>query len=183
MNIKANSISILRNLVYIIIATLFLGACNGKFPGADARKFPADPKKRVEQNLKEGKGITFNEVFNSGGGKFDFANSNPLWRASLDVISFMPLISANYSGGVIITDWYSDQNQTGESIKITIRFLTNEIRSDSLDIKIFTRKCIDNLISCKVLETNKVLVSEIQKQILRKAAVYEKEIIAKTRKR
>ena len=180
MNTKANSIKIIKKLFYIVISCLFLVACNGKFPGADARKFPADPKKKVEQNLKEGKGITFNDVFKQGGGKFDFASSNPLWRASLDVISFMPLISANYSGGIIITDWYSDQSQTGESIKITIRFLTNEIRSDSLEIKIFTRRCIDNLINCKVLETNKVLVSEIQKQILKKAAVYEKEVIAKT---
>ena len=71
------------------------------------------------------------------GGVFDFASSNELWRASLDVIDFMPLASVNYSGGIIITDWYSENQNPNESIKISIRFLTNEIRSDALDIKIF----------------------------------------------
>ena len=70
---------------------------------------------------------------------FEFASSNELWRASLDVIDFMPLTSANYSGGIIITDWYSENPD--ESIKITIRFLTNEVRSDALDVKIFYKKC------------------------------------------
>ena len=95
----------------------------------------------------------------------------------------MPLTSVNYSGGIIITDWYSDQNKPGESIKITIRFLTNEVRSDALDITIFNRKCMDSLINCKVIETDKVLVNEIQKQILKKAAIYEKESVQKRRKR
>ena len=94
----------------------------------------------------------------------------------------MPLISVNYSGGIIITDWYSDQNDPTESIKINIRFLTNEIRSDSLDIKVYNRKCIDNLISCKVILTESVLVSELKKEILKKAAIYEKQMIAKRRR-
>ena len=75
-----------------------------------------------------------------GTGKFEFASSNPLWRATLDTIDFMPLASVNYGGGIIITDWYST-NDTNESIKISIRFLTNEVRSDALDIKVFSRKC------------------------------------------
>ena len=106
---------------------------------------------------------------------FDFASSNELWRASLDVIDFMPLSSVNYSGGIIITDWYSDENNQNESIKISIRFLTNEIRSDALDIKIFTRKCKNNLMSCNVIETNKVLITELKKEILKKAALYESQ--------
>ena len=164
-----------------------LNACSGKIPGipgADARKFPADPKKRVEKNLAEGRGFTLNETFGGNkGGKFDFASSNELWRASLDIIDFMPLSSVNYSGGIIITDWYLDENNPNESIKISIRFLTNEIRSDALDIKIFTRKCINNSMNCKIIETNKVLVSELKKEILKKAALYEKDEIAKRRKK
>ena len=58
------------------------------------------------------------------GGKFDFASSNYLWRATLDTIDFMPLVSANYSGGIIITDWYSENNNPNEAIKISIRFLS-----------------------------------------------------------
>ena len=136
-------------LIFSSLIILILNGCNGKFPGADARKFPADPAKRVEQNLAEGRGFTLNDTFGSNkGGTFDFANSNELWRASLDVIDFMPLSSVNYSGGIIITDWYSDEQNSNESIKISIRFLTNEIRSDALDIKVFTKKCTENY-SCK----------------------------------
>ena len=89
-----------------MMLVLFSG-CNGKFPGADARKFPDDPALRVKKNLEEGRGFKMNDVFSNKqrGGTFDFANSNELWRASLDVIDFMPLSSVNYSGGIIITDW------------------------------------------------------------------------------
>ena len=171
-----------NNFLFILIF-LFFTACNGKFPGADARKFPANPAERVKKNLAEGKGVTFNEVFgNQGGGKFEFASSNPLWRASLDVIDFMPLSSVNYSGGIIITDWYSDENNPTESVKINIRFLTNEVRSDSLDIKVCNRKCVDSLINCKIIQTEKVLVNELKREILKKAAIYEKDVIAKRRK-
>tara|TARA_B100000902_G_C27226805_1_gene872641 strand:- start:527 stop:1042 length:516 start_codon:yes stop_codon:yes gene_type:complete len=154
-----------------------LNACNGKFPGADARKFPADPKQRVKKNLEEGRGFTLNKAFGNTkrGGTFDFASSNELWRASLDVIDFMPLTSVNYSGGIIITDWYSDGNNSNESIKISIRFLTNEIRSDALDIKIFTRKCLENSMNCKIIQTDKILMNELKKEILKKAALYAQE--------
>ena len=164
-------------ICFLVVACLFLNACNGKFPGADARKFPADPKKRVKKNLEEGRGFTLNKAFKGSkrGGTFDFASSNELWRASLDVIDFMPLTSVNYSGGIIITDWYSDGNNSNESIKISIRFLTNEIRSDALDIKIFTRKCIENLMNCKIIETDKILMNELKKEILKKAALYAQE--------
>tara|TARA_A100000164_G_C21670459_1_gene659341 strand:- start:174 stop:725 length:552 start_codon:yes stop_codon:yes gene_type:complete len=177
------SIKTIKILAFLTIIPLLLNACNG-IPGADARKYPKDPKKRVEQNLAEGRGFTLNDTFgNTGkGGTFDFASSNELWRASLDVIDFMPLSSVNYSGGIIITDWYSDGQYINESIKISIRFLTNEIRSDALDIKIFNRKCTNNLMNCKITETNKVLVTELTKEILKKAATYEKEKVSKRKK-
>ena len=165
----------LKLLILFIIPLISLNSCNGKLPGADARKYPADPKKRIEQNIAEGKSFKLFDSEKSRGGTFDFASSNELWRASLDVIDFMPLSSVNYSGGIIITDWYSDGNNQNESIKISIRFLTNEIRSDALDIKIFTRKCKNNLMSCSVVETNKVLITELKKEILKKAALYESE--------
>ena len=154
---------------------LLVGGCKG-LPGADARKFPDDPKKRIKKNLEEGRGFRVNDAFKSQkGGVFEFASSNELWRASLDVINFMPLTSVNYSGGIIITDWYSNKKEASESIKITIRFLTNEIRSDALDIKVFTRKCEKSLMNCKILESNNVLVTELKKEILKKASIYQKE--------
>ena len=176
MNIKIIAIKTIKKLGFLTITAIFLlNACNGKLPGGDARKFPADPKLRVKQNLEQGKGFRLNNTFNkSQGGVFDFASSNELWRASLDVIDFMPLSSVNYSGGIIITDWYSSEQNLNESIKISIRFLTNEIRSDSLDIKVFSRKCNNNLLNCKIQQTNKVLITELKKQILKQAAIYKK---------
>ena len=169
-------IKLFKILSFFIVICLFLNGCNGKIPGADARKFPADPKERVKQNLEQGRGFTLNKAFGNGtrGGTFDFASSNELWRASLDVIDFMPLTSVNYSGGIIITDWYSDGNNSNESIKISIRFLTNEIRSDALKVSIFKRNCKNNM-NCKVTESNDTLSTELIKQILKKATIYKKE--------
>ena len=109
------------------------------------------------------------------GGIFDFASSNELWRASLDVIDFMPLSSVNYSGGIIITDWYSTDQSSNESIKISIRFLTNEIRSDSLDIKVFNKVCYNNLLNCKIIETDGAIVLELKRKILKTATKYKEE--------
>ena len=162
-----------KKIIFLSIFAVFLSGCNGKLPGADARKFPADPAKRVQQNLKEGRGFQLNDITKKKGGVFDFASSNPLWKASLDIIDFMPLSSVNYSGGIIITDWYSENNSPNESIKISIRFTTNEIRSDALEIKVFNRKCSNNLLNCKFTETNDVLVTELKREILKKATLYK----------
>ena len=172
INIKTSKISI-----FLVIIAFFLSNCNGKLPGGDARKSPADPKKRVEKNLAEGRGFKLNDAFGTAkrGGVFDFASSNNLWRASLDVIDFMPLVSVNYSGGIIITDWYSENSNSNESIKISIRFTTNEIRSDALNIKVFNRKCSNNLLNCKVTETEGILVTELKKEILKKATKYKNQ--------
>lgn len=172
MNIKKSSkISLL-----IFLITLMLNSCGGKLPGADARKYPPDPKERVKKNLEEGKGFrldtAMNKVTGGGGGNFEFASSNELWKASLDALDFMPLVSANYSGGIIITDWYSDNNQ--DSIKITVRFLSNEVRSDAIDIKVFYKKC-NELMNCSISEKSGTIDKELKKEILKKAAIYKKQ--------
>jgi hypothetical protein len=170
---KLNQIII---LVFFALIPMFLASCNGKLPGGDARKFPADPELRVKQNLEQGRGFKLNDSFkNQKGGVFEFASSNSLWRASLDVIDFMPLSSVNYSGGIIITDWYSENSSSNESVKISIRFMTNEIRSDALNIKVFNKKCIDNLLSCKITEQDGILVKELKREILKKATLYKEE--------
>ena len=169
----------LKNIQFIVLLAIFLpflNSCNG-FNQTDAKEFPPDPRERVKKNLEEGRGFTLmGGVKNRGSssGDFDFASSNELWRASLDIIDFMPLASANYSGGIIITDWYSSGSNMKESIKISIRFLTNEIRSDALDIKVFYKNCGQNE-SCQITEKEGSLVAELNKKILSKAAVYEKE--------
>ena len=162
-------------LAFLGIIHLLLIGCNGKLPGGDARKFPANPEERVKKNLEEGRGFKITELGKKRGGVFEFASSNELWRASLDVIDFMPLSSVNYSGGIIITDWYSENSSLNESIKISIRFMTNEIRSDALNIKVFNKKCIDNLLSCKITEQDGILVKELKREILKKATLYKEE--------
>tara|TARA_B110001452_G_scaffold142602_1_gene118605 strand:+ start:530 stop:988 length:459 start_codon:yes stop_codon:yes gene_type:complete len=151
-------------------------------PGADARKYPADPKLRVAKNLEEGRGFTMMGAMKDRGGVFEFASSNELWRASLDTIDFMPLASVNYSGGIIITDWYSTDQTSDESVKISIRFLTNEVRADALDIKVFNKKCF-NLAKCIVSEKKGDLVPELKNKILKTAAIYEKEKKEKKKKK
>ena len=171
---------LLKIIVFILIIPLTLNSCkgpDGKWKlGGDPRRSPADPAERVKKNLEEGKGFRLKDGFkNTRGGVFEFASSNPMWRASLDIIEFMPLSSVNYSGGIIITDWYSENNSPNESIKISIRFLTNEIRADALDIKVFNRKCENNLLNCKFIDSSGVLVTELKKEILKKAAIYKEE--------
>mgnify|MGYP001405991524 CR=1 FL=1 len=170
-------------LSFFIILILLLNSCkNGKLIGGDATKVSTDPKKRVEQNLKEGRGMRLSGEDGLFGGRrggvFDFATANELWRASLDTIDFMPLASVNYSGGIIITDWYNDSNSSGQSVKISVRFLSNEVRSDALDIKIFTKNC-DTSIDCKINENKGSLVTELTKSILKKATIYEKQGVNK----
>ena len=175
--------NILKIGFFCILAAFFLNSCSGiqkaakKIPGGNASKVPADPAERVKKNLEEGRGFKIMDLANKKpkAGVFDFASSNELWRASLDVIDFMPLSSVNYSGGIIISDWYSSAQNSNESIKVSIRFLTNEIRSDALDIKVFNRKCIRSLIDCKITSSEGVVVKELKKEILKKATIYKKE--------
>ena len=159
--------------IFIGFAIVALSSCG---PPGDARKYPPNPDARVKKNLEEGRGFRLDtSIRNSGkGGDFMFASANELWRASLDTIDFMPLSSVNYSGGIIITDWYSDGNNLEESVKISIRFLTNEVRTDALDIKVFYKQC-NQLINCKITQKTGSLVAELKKEILSKAALYKKQ--------
>ena len=168
------SIKILKFTFILFLSSLLLNSCAGKFPGGDARKFPEDPAKRVAKNIEEGRGFSITEKLKKSGGVFEFASSNELWRASLDIIDFMPLASVNYSGGIIITDWYSTDQSSNESIKISIRFLTNEIRADALSIKVFNKKCLTQL-NCVTTEKDGSLILELKEKILKTAAIYEKE--------
>ncbi len=162
----------------LFIALFALNSCKTveSIPGGDARKNPPDPKARVKKNLEEGRGFRLDNALKGDGkgGDFVFASANELWRASLDTIDFMPLSSVNYSGGIIITDWYSDGQNENESVKISIRFLTNEIRSDALNIKVFYKKC-NQIINCKITLKEGPLTAELKKEILSKATIYKKQ--------
>tara|TARA_B100000686_G_C16412054_1_gene772732 strand:- start:62 stop:643 length:582 start_codon:yes stop_codon:yes gene_type:complete len=168
-------------LLSLFVILPLLTSCEAlKYKKVDARDVPNDPKERVKKNIEEGRGFRIMGG-NTKGGVFEFASSNYLWRATLDTIDFMPLASANYSGGIVITDWYTEDNVSKESIKISVRFLSNEIRADALDIKVFLKTCDQNL-NCSINENQGRLQDELRANILRKAAVYKKIGIEKYKK-
>ena len=140
------------------------------------REKPVNMQERARQNVEQGKGVSINKILNRRGNtNFQFSSSNPLWRASLEILDFLPLATVDYSGGVIITDWYND-NATNDSIKITLRFLSNEIRSDSLKIIVHKKDC-KTVNSCNTTilpETSKIQM-ELRSVILKKAALLNEE--------
>jgi hypothetical protein len=166
--------------IYIIIFQSLVSC--GIYRPVDAKKFPPEPEKRVKNNIEEGRGFRLMTGFGNDNksGKFEFANANPLWRASLDVIDFMPLLSVDYGGGIIITDWYGEENEN-DAIKITIQFLSNEVRSDALNIKVFKKKC-NNLTNCKVVQSQSDISQELRVAILKRAAQYKTADIKKNKK-
>ena len=182
LNNKEINLKMKIRLLIILISFFYIASCSGgKIPSADARKISPNPKDRVQKNLEEGRGFRLLGNNKKNSGEFDFASSNELWRDSLDTLEFMPLALANYSGGIIVTDWYSDGGNN-ESVKISIRFLSNEIRSDALAIKVFYKNCsIDQ--SCKITDRSSALSIDLTKKILGKAAVYEKENQSKNKKK
>ena len=162
-------------IIFIIIFFTFTScAKEGFFKPGDARKISPDPRERVKKNLEEGKGFRLNNAIGARGRGTNFDLRVQMNCNITDVLDFMPLTSANYSGGIIITDWYSEQGSPDESIKITIRFLSNEVRSDAIDVDIFYKKCIAAN-NCKINKQDGQLKKEITKQILAKAAVYKKQ--------
>ena len=167
----------------LLIGIFFISSGCGIYKPVDARKVNPNAEERAKKNIEEGRSFKLFESNKARMGDFQFASSNGLWRASLDVIDFMPLSSVNYSGGIIITDWYSENNNPKKSIKISIRFLTNEVRSDSLNIKIFNRTCDNNSFDCKFTDSSEVLVAELKKEILKKATIYNKEDKEKIKKK
>ena len=157
----------------------FVYSC-GIYRPVDTREVPVNANERVKKNMEEGRGFRIAGL-GSKGGDFLFSSSNPMWRASMDKLSFAPLSVVDYGGGIIITDWFSDEGSE-EDIKISVRFLSNEIRSDALKVIIHKRKCV-SYNNCKVSAIENSTNSEIKLAILKKAARLEKEDLVKTKKR
>ena len=172
--------------LFLIAIAVILTSC-GIYKRADVKDVPVNVNDRVRQNIEEGRGIRFGKGSGSQGGIFDFASSNELWRASIDILDFVPFTNASYSGGIIITDWFSGKSKVKDQkrhLKITVRFLTNEIRADALTVTIYEKLC--NLNSTNDCNTNKIssnLENEIKLAILKKAAILERQGITKTRKK
>ena len=157
----------------VLVSVLFATSC-GIYKPSDARKVSPNVEERIQKNIEEGKGIRFGIGKGSKDMHFEFSSSNELWRASLDILDFIPLSNVDYSGGIIITDWYNEGTASNEAIKITIRFLSNEIRADGLDVVIHKRVCKGTAVNCKVTKYSSGLEEEIKLAILKKATILKK---------
>ena len=169
-----------------ILISFFLVSCAALSPKkVDLRKIPGDPKLKREKNIREGRGFRVMgmlEKNKGGGGNFQFASSNEMWRASLELLEFTPLSNVDYAGGIIITDWYSE-NSEQDPVKITIRFLSTEIRADGLKIIIYKKICKKNdKNNCKTVQDNTTLGQEIKLAILKKAATIKDSEISEDQK-
>ncbi len=180
MNIKYLLINLL------LVSLLVLPSCKNPFRYTDAREVPVDAKERVKKNIEEGRGISFGRG-PKGGGVFDFASSNELWRASIEVLDFVSFTNASYSGGILITDWFSGNANSEENsqrdLKITVRFLSNEIRADGIKVIIHEKICSDkSKLNCNINKIKSSIGNDIKLAILKKAALLKKESEKKTKK-
>ena len=164
-------------LTYLILSFVILASFSscGLYKRSDVKDNPVNVDERVRKNIQEGRGVRFGKGATRGG-DFDFASSNPLWRASVDIFDFVPLTNASYSGGIIITDWFSSETKNSDStrdLKITVKFLSNEISANAVDVTVFEKKC--ELNKCKTNKVQTKLEKEIKLAILKKATLMEKE--------
>ena len=169
----------LLSLAFIVVSC---GPLKPKY--TDLRKTPGNPKDKREKNIREGRGFRAMGVFDKkkGSGSFEFASSNVMWRATLDLLDFTPLSNVDYSGGIIITDWFSESSDQ-DPIKISVRFLSNEIRADGLKVIIYKKICKKNEKSnCRTIQDNTTLGQEIKLAILKKAAIIQNSEISENQK-
>jgi len=174
-------IPLIATLLTILLA---LTACGG-YEKVDQRTRPDGAQAKARKNIEEGRGASIGGLTRGigRGTTYQFSSSNPMWRASLETLDFLPLTTVDYSGGVIITDWYSDNNSSKESIKISLRFLSNDIRSESLKVIVHQKTCSTNLNCRVILLTDTKIKEELHTTILRKAALLEKESKNKKKKK
>jgi len=165
-------IEFFRTFLHLLILSLILNNCSSKKdedsrgkvfePNADVRAREYADKNPINIFGKDTKQTTF-----------DFASSNPLWRATLKTLDFLPLMSTDYSGGVINYDWYSEQGFSNEEIKVSVRFLGTDLRSESIQVISFKRKC--NQAGCQTIKLGDNFSKEIKDNIINTARLYRIE--------
>ena len=172
---KKNKFTIyIKVLISSLLALILLSSC-GIYRPVDAKKISPKASDRVKANIEKGEGFRVKGILGkSKSGDFDFATSNELWRATLDILDFAPLSNVDYSGGIIITDWFSEKNNNNNSLKITVRFLSNEIRADGLEVILHKKTCNNNSMNCTVSNYSSKLNNQIKLEILKKATILEK---------
>jgi len=148
-----------------ILALIFMQNCSSVDPVTGEKVLiEPNPDKRAREFADKGGGIFGNLGkigANKAGGVVDFESSNVLWKATLKTLDFLPLLNADYTGGVIIYDWYTETINSKEQIKISVRFLNNELRSDSIKVTAHkkicesTDKCLNSIMDQKFSENIK----------------------------
>jgi hypothetical protein len=151
-----------------MLCLVFLLSCAQRKDPATGEVINSEPnlKKRQEDAVAKGQGL-FGDINNIGkkSNTFEFATSNVLWRATLKSLDFMPMTNADYSGGVIVYDWYSENLNSNEYIKVTVRFLNNEIKSNSIQI-ITHKKICESSEKCKTTIMNETFSNNVKDKIL-----------------
>ena len=159
-------------IVYFFLISSLVSC--GIYKPVDTRKVPISGPERAKKNIAEGRGVTLGKAIGRGSTNYEFSTSNPMWRASLDILDFLPLSTVDYSGGVIISDWYTDDSNENQALKITIRFLSNTIQTNSLKVTVHKKKCSVNQ-SCKVEVFQSRIQEELVASILKKASILQKQ--------
>lgn len=137
------------------------------------RSIPMSGEERARKNVEEGRGISLGGLGRSST-TYDFSTSNPMWKATLEILDFLPLSTVDYSGGIIITDWYNDAQLQDTSLKITVRFLSNEIGAGNIKIIVHEKNCKGNVNNCSIKEIDSRIKNELLSQILKSASILEK---------
>ena len=172
----ANLFLNLLKIAFLFTFILTTG-CNNK--NLDPNR-PIGAEEKRKRNIEEGRGASIGSIMNraKGSTNYEFSTSNPMWRASLETLDFLPLTTVDYSGGIIITDWFSKNNSPKDSMKITIKFLSNEIRADGIKITIHERTCID-VNTCSIEKVESKISEEIKLAILREATLLKENELVK----
>jgi len=173
----------LKKILFFTIICLFIASCQAFKPEkVDTRERSTNAQERARKNIEEGRGVSLGGLLGAGKTTYEFSTSNPMWRASLEILDFLPLTTVDYSGGIIVTDWYSESN-ANDAVKISVRFLGNEIRTENIKVIVHKKICSD-VSNCKVSQlTNSKISEELLTSIIRKAALLEKETKEKKSKK
>ena len=171
---KFNKIFKIQTIWALFIWLFFLIIGCSKTDPATGEKIliEPNPQKKAREAADKGGGI-FGDILkgdkSSNSNNYNFSSSNVLWKATLKTLDFMPLINADYQGGIIIYDWYSDNENYKDQIKISVRFLNNELKSESINIIAHKKICDENTLKCKIVKLDNNLNNEIKNTILSSA--------------
>ena len=171
--------------ITFFLAILLLYNCSQTKDPATGERIDIEPNptERAKKFAEKGGGIfgDINKIGKKSDSTFEFASSNVLWRATLKSLDFLPLLNADYSGGVIIYDWYSQTNNPKEQIKISVQFLNNELRSDSIKVTAHKKTC-DNMDKCSNSTIDQNFANSIKDSIITSARVLKIEEAKKEKK-